>query len=376
MKQPSPDTSGSNHDFCNGIWGVGDGGVDALFARMRGAARTTEELRNFWKERSAIEEDYANRLAKLAKMQIGKDEIGVDVLFARMRNATRITEELRNFWKERSAIEEEYAKRLAKLARMLIREDEIGELRNSIDTLRLETDKQAGFHAQLAQQIRTDLEIPVYQAMIEEAHKVKQTREQHAREAREKYKLDCVSINSYTVQSTLVQGNDLEKDHLKPELAEQTAQVNEDDYVQKTKVSKLTMQEWEQNWKAFCDTCQDLEEERMEFMKDNMWTYANAMSMVCVSDDESCEQRVNRAATGSPTGTYTDDGRPILFHVEALYDYVATSDAEFDFYAGDIIAVTDTPQDGWWNGELTNFTRREAGDTCSRKTLCASSELL
>ena len=95
----SPDTSARDLDFCNSFWGVGDGGVDVLFARMRGAARTMEELRNFWKERyvvlssmhtvipstvrsltsavrSSIEEDYAKRLAKLAKMAIGKDEIG------------------------------------------------------------------------------------------------------------------------------------------------------------------------------------------------------------------------------------------------------------------------------------------------------------
>lgn len=38
-------------DFCNAFWGLGDGGVDVLFARMRGASRTTDELRNFWKER-------------------------------------------------------------------------------------------------------------------------------------------------------------------------------------------------------------------------------------------------------------------------------------------------------------------------------------
>jgi len=38
-------------DFCNAFWGIGDGGVDVLFARMRGAARTIEELRNYWKER-------------------------------------------------------------------------------------------------------------------------------------------------------------------------------------------------------------------------------------------------------------------------------------------------------------------------------------
>ncbi|OJA20828.1 hypothetical protein AZE42_02512 [Rhizopogon vesiculosus] len=249
----SPDANIRSLDFCNSFWGVGDGGVDVLFARMRGAARTMEELKNFWKERSAIEEDYAKRMAKLAKMPIGKDEIG--------------------------------------------------ELRNSVDTLRLETDKQAGFHLQLSQQMRNDLEgqatafsakqqhhKKTYQAAIEKEFKVKQTREQHATKAREKYEADCLRINSYTAQSTLVQGKDLEKIHLKLERAQQTVQVNENEYAQFSRVLQETMQKWEQDWKAFCDSCQDLEEERMEFMKDNMWAYANSVSTVCVSDDESCEK--------------------------------------------------------------------------------------
>ena len=48
-----PDNSARSTDFCNSFWGPGDGGVDVLFARMRGAARTMEELRAFWRERYA-----------------------------------------------------------------------------------------------------------------------------------------------------------------------------------------------------------------------------------------------------------------------------------------------------------------------------------
>ena len=47
----SPDAADRGLDFCNAFWGLGDGGVDVLFARMRGASRTAEELRAFWKER-------------------------------------------------------------------------------------------------------------------------------------------------------------------------------------------------------------------------------------------------------------------------------------------------------------------------------------
>jgi hypothetical protein len=60
---------------------------------MRGTSKTTDELISFWNERCApfvldailtglthfraiIEEEYAHRLAKLAKLPIGSDEIG------------------------------------------------------------------------------------------------------------------------------------------------------------------------------------------------------------------------------------------------------------------------------------------------------------
>lgn len=40
-----------SRDFCNSFWGTGDDGVNMLFSRMRGAIKTTDELRSFWNER-------------------------------------------------------------------------------------------------------------------------------------------------------------------------------------------------------------------------------------------------------------------------------------------------------------------------------------
>ncbi|PCH36593.1 hypothetical protein WOLCODRAFT_140515 [Wolfiporia cocos MD-104 SS10] len=249
----SEDFTDRSLDFCNAFWGLGDGGVDVLFARMRGATRTMEELRNFWKERASIEEQYAKRLVSLAKTPLGRDEIG--------------------------------------------------ELRASLDVLRQETEKQAGYHLLVAQQIRTDLEgqtavfinkqqhhKKTYQAAIEKELKTKQTQESYVNKAREKYEADCVRINSYTAQSTLMQGKDLDKIQTKLERAQQTVQANERDFANFARALQETVQKWEQDWKSFCDSCQDLEEERLEFMKDNMWAYANAVSTVCVADDESCEK--------------------------------------------------------------------------------------
>jgi hypothetical protein len=38
-------------DYCNAFWGQGDKGYEVIMARLRGASRTTDELRAFWKER-------------------------------------------------------------------------------------------------------------------------------------------------------------------------------------------------------------------------------------------------------------------------------------------------------------------------------------
>ncbi|KAG6891169.1 hypothetical protein C0992_009784 [Termitomyces sp. T32_za158] len=56
-----------------------------------------------------------------------------------------------------------------------------------------------------------------------------------------------------------------------------------------------------------------------------------------------------------------EDGHQILFYVKALYDYTASIDEEFDFKEGDVIAVTHTSEDGWWNGELLDESRRQRG---------------
>ncbi|KAJ6534033.1 hypothetical protein DFH09DRAFT_123598 [Mycena vulgaris] len=483
-KSPGVDlyNGSTSRDFCNSFWGMGDAGVNILFARMRGAARTTDELRNFWKERAAIEEEYSTRLINLAKASLGKDEIG--------------------------------------------------ELRNSLDTLRLETEKQGSTHLTLASQIRSELEGQTtallnkqithrknLQTPLEKRFKVKQTQESYVLKAREKYESDCLRIASYTQQISVNPGKDIERLQLKLRRAQQTVQANEKDFANFTKTVLELMPAWEKDWKDFCDASQDLEEDRLDFMKDIIWMYANAVSTLCVSDDQSCERirtvldqlepdkdvehfvqeygtgnsipdpptfvpypeqqpdgssskptpgsrpaQFARASArpapayqndpqtpnlngggeppvrsdtqsdaGSTRGEYQERGavdpavvrtngtaqlanppkpeqRPppstwqpepehppkrlsaplppqpqmqtpyqdnptnraptppqeevggrILFYVKALYDYTATIGEEFDFQAGDVIAVTATPDDGWWSGELLDEARREEG---------------
>lgn len=47
--------------------------------------------------------------------------------------------------------------------------------------------------------------------------------------------------------------------------------------------------------------------------------------------------------------------------MRALYDYTATMPEEFSFQANDVIAITQTDPDGWWQGELLDEARRRNG---------------
>ncbi|XAO24209.1 hypothetical protein I312_103004 [Cryptococcus bacillisporus CA1280] len=240
-------------NYCNAFWGPGDRGFDVIMARLRGAGRTVEELRTFWKERAAIEDEYAKKLNKLSRSSLGKDEIG--------------------------------------------------DLADSLQHLLSETAQQASYHSSLSNEIRQTVENPSaelgmrmsnlkkgLQAAVEKAHKNKGLQEGHVQKARDRYEQDCLKLNSYTAQSSLIQGKELEKLQTKLGRVGQTIGSNENDFRQFVKVLEVTHQKWEQEWKNFCDHVQDLEEDRMAITKDLMWVYANAVSQVCVEDDSSCER--------------------------------------------------------------------------------------
>lgn len=63
-------------DWCNSFWDANGAGYDAVLTRLKNGSRTLEDLRNFYNARSAIEEDYAKKLAKLSRQYLGRDETG------------------------------------------------------------------------------------------------------------------------------------------------------------------------------------------------------------------------------------------------------------------------------------------------------------
>ncbi|PYH78969.1 putative cell division control protein [Aspergillus uvarum CBS 121591] len=233
----------------------------------------------------------------------GKDDAGVGPMMDRMHNAKASCDELKTFYNIRAAIEDEYARKLLALCRKPLGSTEIGSLRSSFDTVRGETEAIAKAHAAISTQMKRELEEPliafaggskerrkIIQNGIERLLKTKIQQTHVVNKTRDRYEQDCLRIKGYLAQGHMVMGQEERKNKAKLEKTQIQLASSSSEYEAAIKILEETTGRWNKEWKSACDKFQDLEEERLDFTKSSLWTYANIASTVCVSDDASCEK--------------------------------------------------------------------------------------
>ncbi|PPJ57431.1 hypothetical protein CBER1_01351 [Cercospora berteroae] len=233
----------------------------------------------------------------------GKEDAGVDPLLQRMHNAKVTSDELKAYYTARSAIEDEYAKKLLNLARKPLGSVETGTLRMSLDVVRGETESMGKAHQHISQQMRGELEEPlvafnggikerrkIIQTGIEKLLKTKNQQTAQVNKTRDRFEQDCLKIKGYLAQGHMVMGQEERKNKAKLEKTQVQMSTNSTEYEQAVKILEETTGRWNREWKAACDKFQDLEEERLDYFKSSLWSFANITSTVCVSDDQSCEK--------------------------------------------------------------------------------------
>ncbi|RDW72051.1 putative proline-serine-threonine phosphatase-interacting protein 2 [Coleophoma crateriformis] len=233
----------------------------------------------------------------------GKDDAGVEPLLTRMHNAKQTCDELKSFYSARSAIEEDYARKLLQLSRKPLGSQEAGTLRASLDVMRGEVEQMGKAHQNIAGQMKTELEEPlaafagamkerrkIVQGGIEKLLKVKVQQTQQVNKTRDRYEQECLKIKGYLAQGHMVMGQEERKNKAKLEKTQINLATSNTEYETAVKVLEETTGRWNRDWKAAADKFQDLEEERLDFTKSSLWSFANIASTVCVSDDASCEK--------------------------------------------------------------------------------------
>jgi hypothetical protein len=220
-----------------------------------------------------------------------------------MHNAKITSDEVKSFYAARASIEEEYSKKLLALARKPLGSCEAGSLRSSLDVVRGEVDTMGKAHQNIGVQIRSELEEPlqafagalkerrkIVQTGIEKLLKTKTGQTNTVNKTRDRYEQDCLRIKGYLAQGHMVMGQEERKNKAKLEKTQIQVSTSSADYETAVKALEETTGRWNREWKAACDKFQDLEEERLDFMKSSLWSFANITSTVCVTDDASCEK--------------------------------------------------------------------------------------
>ncbi|RPA83678.1 hypothetical protein BJ508DRAFT_207045 [Ascobolus immersus RN42] len=230
----------------------------------------------------------------------GKDDAGVGPLLQRMHDAKTTCDELKNFYMTRHQIEDEYSRRMIALSRKPFGSCESGSLKASMDVLRHEVEQMGKAHQNIASQMKTELEEPLgaFAGAMRERRKIVQNgveklmklKIQQTQQTRDRYEQDCLRIKGYLAQGHMVMGQEERKNKAKLEKAQIQLASSNAEYQAAIKALEETTQRWNRDWKAACDKFQDLEEERIDFIKSSLWTFANVASTVCVSDDASCEK--------------------------------------------------------------------------------------
>ncbi|KAI6714611.1 hypothetical protein JHW43_002875 [Diplocarpon mali] len=212
----------------------------------------------------------------------GKDDAGVEPLLSRMHNAKQTCDELKSFYTGKP---------------------EAGTLRASLDVLRGEVEQMGKSHQNIASQMKTELEEPlaafagamkerrkIVQGGIEKLLKTKVQQTQHVNKTRDRYEQECLKIKGYLAQGHMVMGQEERKNKAKLEKTQINLAASNTEYENAVKALEETTGRWNRDWKSAADKFQDLEEERLDFMKSSLWSFANIASTVCVSDDASCEK--------------------------------------------------------------------------------------
>ncbi|POW17935.1 hypothetical protein PSTT_00131, partial [Puccinia striiformis] len=232
-------------------------------------------------------------------------EEGYEILIEKTKMSSKLLEELKNWYKERALIEAEYSRKLQKLSKsnlfQLTRFESEG-LQLGLNSLREATAKSSHCHAELSGTFKTSLEVKATefinkreaarknpQASIEKLHK--RTTELRAlqEKARKRFETDSVAVGGYAAQMHLVQGREMDKIAAKLDKAQGSIGVTEKDYRVLTQNLEETTETWNLQWKSFCDLLQDLEEDRIDFVRSSLWDFANALSTVCMLEDEHSE---------------------------------------------------------------------------------------
>lgn len=234
-----------------------------------------------------------------------KEDASANILIDHFHEGLGTMEKFLQFYKERCAIETEYARKLENLARKSPLNSitcEASSLSNSISTLVTETGQLSSGHKTEGQKISDSVYQPLkefysqlkakakpLENAIMEFCKYKNSYYHAVKELEAKYEAQWKKINSYKTEQILL--DDTESAHLQRKIDKCANSMIH----QRAKYYKLVQKynriqdSFKKQWCKYCENAEACEAERIKYLRKNAWEYANAVSSSCICDDQSAE---------------------------------------------------------------------------------------
>ncbi|RCH79588.1 hypothetical protein CU098_006802, partial [Rhizopus stolonifer] len=197
----------------------------------------------------------------------GLKDDGFYVLTAKMNSTKKTFDEIKSFYSVRASLHEEFGKKLMKHAKAGMGREETGTLHALLSSAHKEMEWTAQAHLNLAQKLKTRLEIDLDNFILEQkdkrklthtnvekAHRYKQSSETYLAKVKEKYEVDCAKLRTLESQlENATSTRDAEKIRQRMERTEHEIEIQEQEYKNAcVKVAEAT-DNWNKAWKLSCD---------------------------------------------------------------------------------------------------------------------------
>ncbi|XP_058473419.1 proline-serine-threonine phosphatase-interacting protein 2 [Solea solea] len=229
---------------------------------------------------------------------------GYDVIIQYLNDGRRTCKELEDFMKARASIEEKYAKDLLGLSKKVCGHNEMNTLKRSLDVFKLQTERVSLSHLQLAQSMREEAKkLEDFREKQKEArkrieqqidmlHKQKSAQFKKAMDSKKVYEQKCRDKEEADQNVNRSTNNPKHMDKLcsKAQQAKQNAEEADRLYQQNVTTLGKIRDEWLKEHIKACEVFEKQSVERINFVRNAVWTHLNQLSQQCVTSDELYEE--------------------------------------------------------------------------------------
>ncbi|XP_022084607.1 proline-serine-threonine phosphatase-interacting protein 1-like isoform X2 [Acanthaster planci] len=222
-----------------------------------------------------------------------------------MKEGREMCKDYEDFLKQRAKAEESFGKTLLKISRTSGGKEEIGTLKAAWSEVVTQTELCGQAHIDIS--IRLGDEAKKVEEFRESQKDLRRKSEDAIKKlitakkdqynkvvhSKRNYESKCkeadIADDSYMKGRLVAPAKEIDKMALKKDRTRQAASVADAQYQKDVASLDQTRQQWEEQMAQLCVIFQQLETERIRFLRNAMWVFANIISLQCCSDDGNSE---------------------------------------------------------------------------------------